>query len=66
MGSPYAGGVMDALKDISLLGFLVLFGFAALIHNTAQIIKRLGNILESLRRIEERIETSLYREPDAP
>lgn len=57
---------MDALKDISLLGFLVLFGFAALIHNTAQIIKRLGNILESLRRIEERIETSLYREPDAP
>ena len=53
---------MDALKDHSLLVFLVFIGFAVLIHNTNKIIKRLTDILASLNRIEEKFGARLFKE----
>ena len=53
---------MDFPKHI--VDFMLLFGFAALVCNTYLIIKRLGEILESLRRIEKRSGSDISAEPD--
>lgn len=53
---------MDFPKHI--VDFMLLFGFAAVIHNTYLIIKRLGDILASLRRIEKRSSLDISTELD--
>lgn len=53
---------MDFPKHI--VDFMLLFGFAAVVYNTYLIIKRLGDILASLRRIEKRVGPDIGTELD--